>query len=121
MKTLVLMWALMLSAGVAWAQDPNYNTEALKKAPRITQDAWQAMLGKTAATASDQTAKNNGELTSLGQSGVRVLKMSQSLELAKEETVVFEGYVSGQAAARCQFKLGPGKFEIKDGAIKRLP
>ncbi len=121
MKTLVVLSVLWLSAGIAWAQDPNYNTEELKKAPRITQDAWQAMLAKTAAAAGDQTAKNNGELTSLGQSGVRVLKMSQSLELAKEETVVFEGFVSGQAGSRCQFKLGPGKFEIKDGAIKRLP
>ena len=130
MKALYLFLMSVVLTGIVSAQDKSYNTDQLKSAKRITADQWKSMLDATAQRSNGfiTTAKGTTDYMAT-QLGYTVLKYNQTIELKSAVIAVLEGvYSAGQTNAGTAgtrnpktFKLGPGKYEVKDGMIKRLP
>ncbi len=109
------------------AQDKTYSTDQLKKARKISQDEWKQMQDVSAGRSKQFYDANSGEMPVWADKGYTVLKANQTLNLPNEVTALFDYMVTGGQNTtgtalqrkRSAFKLGPGKFEIKDGVIKR--
>jgi hypothetical protein len=125
----ILWLALLVCVTVVslQAQDKNFNTDQLKKARKISQDEWKQIQDQSAARSKQFMDANSGELPVWADKGYTVLKSNQTLNLPNEVTALFDYVTSGgqntsgtsTQRKRSVFKLGPGKFEIKDGIIKR--
>lgn len=128
MTRLIVTAFWLVSAVSVFAQDPQYNSDDLKKRKKISESEWNTMLERTQSRSQQFVSTNSGDASVWGQQGYTVLKTNQSLDLKSEVNAVFESIASaGQEAdgaktdrKRYAFKLGPGKFEIKDGVIKRV-
>lgn len=128
MTRVIVTGLLLWSAVSAFAQDPQYNSDDLKKRKKISDSEWNTMQERTQSRSQQFVSTNNGDASVWGQQGYTVLKVNQSLDLKSEVNAVFESIASaGQKAdgaktdrKRYAFKLGPGKFEIKEGIIKRV-
>jgi hypothetical protein len=121
-------WCIFFLAALAvHAQDKTYDTDQLKKARKISTDEWKQMLDQSAGRSKQFVDANSGELPSWADKGYTVLKTNQTLNLPNEVTALFDNVVAagqstkGEVTARKRsvFKIGPGKFDIKDGVIKR--
>jgi hypothetical protein len=128
MKLFIWLFIASLAFGLSLqAQDKSYDTDQLKKAKRISQDEWKQMQDQSAARSKQFADVNSGELTAWTDKGYTVLKSNQTLNLPNDVTALFDYLVSGgqnatgtpTARKRAVFKMGPGKFEIKEGIITR--
>lgn len=128
MKLGTLLLAGLLGTAVL-AQDKAYNTDQLKAAKRITADQWKQLQDASNARSQQFVSTTKGTMDYMSQQlGYTILKQNQSLNLTTEVLCVFDNVASagqnnaGVVGTRNQksFKLGPGKFEITNGVVKRL-
>ncbi|MBX7151406.1 hypothetical protein K1X84_07185 [bacterium] len=128
MTRVIVTALLLLSAVSAFAQDSQYSSDDLKKRKKISESEWNTMQERTQNRSQQFVSTNSGDASVWGQQGYTVLKINQSLDLKSEVNAVFESMASaGQKTdgakadrKRYAFKIGPGKFEIKDGVVKRV-
>ena len=129
MKKISWLWPILFTIGLSLhAQDKTYNTDQLKKAKKISQDEWKQIQDQSAGRSRQFSDANSGEMPVWADKGYTVLKSNQTLNLPNEVTALFEYMVTGGQNTtgttfqrkRAVIKMGPGKFEIKDGVIKRL-
>lgn len=110
------------------AQDKSYNTDELKKLKRISTDEWKRLKEDAGVRAQRNVSANAADLSMQSAKGRIIVKSNQTLELKNETELVLDYLVSGGQDAkgtptvrsRYAFKIGPGKYEIKDGFIKRI-
>ncbi len=110
------------------AQDKSYNTDDLKKMKRITADEWKRLKEDAGAKAQRYSSANASDVSLQATKGRIVIKANQTVDLKNETDVTFDYLFSaGQDAKgnpavknRHSFKIGPGKYEIKDGLIRRV-
>ncbi|HMZ03560.1 MAG TPA: hypothetical protein PLA15_03325 [bacterium] len=130
MKALYLFLMSVVLTGIVSAQDKSYNTDQLKSAKRISEDQWKGMLDASSQRSNGFVTAAKGTTDYMAtQLGYTVLKYNQTIELKAEVIAVLEGvYSAGQSNAGTvgtrnpkTFKLGPGKYEVKEGIIKRVP
>ena len=130
MKALYLFLMSVVLTGIVSAQDKSYNTDQLKTAKRISEDQWKGLLDASSQRRNGFVTAAKGTTDYMAtQLGYTVLKYNQTIELKAEVIAVLEGvYSAGQSNAGTAgtrnpktFKLGPGKYEVKEGIIKRVP
>lgn len=124
---LIIFLIAMSVLGNLYAQDKSYNTDDLKKMKRISADEWKRLQDDANVKAQKYTGANASDVSLQATKARTVIKANQTIDLKNETDVVLDYLVSaGQDAkgnlivkARTAFKIGPGKYEIKDGLIKR--
>ncbi len=110
------------------AQTKNYTTDQLKALKRVSADQWRGNVENATSRSSTLASTTKGTTDYLSQQlGYTILKYNQTVDLKAEVLAVFEGsYSAGQSATGASgtrnpkaFKIGPGKYDIKDGTIIR--
>ncbi len=125
---LIMILIAMSVLGNLYAQDKSYNTDDLKKMKRISADEWKKLQDEANVKTQKYLSSNASDLSLQATKARTVIKASQTLDLKNETDVVLDYLVSaGQdtkgnltVKARPAFKIGPGKYEAKDGLIKRI-
>ncbi len=119
---------VLFSLSVLSAQTKTYTTDQLKAMKRTSADQWKTASNDSDSRVNTAASTTKGTTDYLAQQlGYTILKYNQTLELKSEVQAVFEGaYSSGQNNTGTgttrnpkAFKIGPGKYEIKDGIISR--
>ncbi len=128
MRLLIMMCFLAGLTNRLMAQDVNYNTDDLKKMKKISADEWKKIRDDAVVKKQRYDGENASDLSLQTQKGRTIIKYDQTLDLKTEVDAVFDCMVSGgQSTAgvpekrnRTSFRIGPGKYEIKSGIIKRV-
>jgi hypothetical protein len=128
MRIFIVLFFAVFLLGNANAQDKTYNTDDLKKMKRITADEWKRLQEEAGQKAQKYATASTSDVGLQAIKGRTAIKADQTLDLKNETDVVFDYLISGgqdtkgnlTAKARYAFKIGPGKFEIKNGLIKRV-
>ena len=125
---LITFLIVMSVLGNLYAQDKSYNTDDLKKMKRISADEWKRLQDDANVKAQKYAGANTSDVSLQVTKARTVIKANQTIDLKNETDVVLDYLISagqdakGNLAAKVRpaFKIGPGKFEIKDGYIKRV-
>lgn len=110
------------------AQDKSYNTDELKKLKRISADEWKRLKEDASARAQRYASANTSDLSLQSTKGRIIIKSNQILDLKNETEIVLDYFVSGGQDGkgnpaprnRYAFRIGPGKYEVKDGSFRRI-